>query len=74
MISCEEVLRELANYLDEEISPEMRAQMEEHLHACHNCAVLVSTTYKTITLVATKYVAQLPQGVSARLIERLGIR
>ena len=73
MITCEEVLRELANFLDEEISVELRSQIQEHLRACHKCTVLVNTTRKTITLVAAKYVARLPQGVSERLIARLGI-
>ncbi len=74
MITCEQVLRELSNYLDEEISSELRTEIQEHLRDCHNCTVLADTTRKTITLVAAKYVARLPQGVSERLIARLGIR
>jgi len=74
MITCEEVLRELSNYLDEELTPELRAQVQEHLRGCRNCTVLVNTTRKTLTLVADHFVSELPHGVSERLIERLGIR
>lgn len=74
MITCHEVLQELANYLDEELTPELRTQVQEHLRSCRNCTVLVNTTRKTLTLVADGYVSELPQGVSERLMERLGIR
>ena len=74
MITCEEVLRELSNYLDEELTLELRAQILEHLRVCCNCTVLVNTTRTTLTLVADHFVSELPPGVSERLIERLGIR
>ena len=74
MITCEEVLRELSNYLDEELTSQLRAQVQEHLRMCRNCTVLVNTTRKTLTLVADNFVSELPHGVSERLIERLGIR
>ncbi len=73
MMTCEEVLRELSNFLDEELIPEFRAQVQEHLRLCRNCTVLVNTTRKTLALVADLFVAELPHGVSERLIERLGI-
>ena len=73
MITCEEVLREISNYLDEGLTSELRAQVQEHLRICRNCKVLVNTTRKTLTLVADHLVTALPQGVSERLIERLSI-
>lgn len=74
MITCEEVLRELSNYLDEELTSELRAQVQEHLRACRNCTVLVNTTRRTLTLVADHFVSELPLGVSERLIQHLGVR
>ena len=73
MITCEEVLREISNYLDEGLTSELRAQVQEHLRICRNCKVLVNTARKTLTLVADHLVTALPQGVSERLIERLSI-
>ena len=71
MIRCKEILQELSQYLDEEITPELRAQMEVHLCACRHCKVLVDTTRKTLTLVSDNSILELPQGVSERLLERL---
>ena len=74
MIRCKEILRELSEYLDEEITPELRARMEVHLCACRHCKVLVDTTRKTLTLVSDNSFLELPQGVSERLLERLSRR
>ena len=73
MIHCEDVLRELSNYIDQEVTPELRRQIEEHLRACHHCTVLVSTTRKTLSLVAGSNILELPSGVSQRLLERLAV-
>ena len=71
MIRCEDVLRELSNYIDLEVSAELRQQIEEHLRACDHCTVLVSTTRKTLSLVTNSTVFELPSGLSQRLMERL---
>ncbi len=74
MIRCEEILREISSYLDEEITSEMRVQIESHLCACRHCEVLVNTTKKTLTLVSDNSFLELPQGVSERLLDRLAKR
>jgi predicted anti-sigma-YlaC factor YlaD len=74
MISCGEVLKELANYIEEEVTAELRAQIQEHLKMCRNCTVLVNTTRRTITVVADNFISDLPAGLSKRVIERLGLR
>ena len=71
MIRCEDILREISELLDDEITAEMRVQIETHLCACRHCKVLVDTTRKTLTLVSTHSHLELPQGVSERLLERL---
>jgi anti-sigma factor RsiW len=73
MIRCEDVLRELSNYIDREVTPDLRRQIEEHLGACHHCTVLVSTTRKTLSLVADSSILELPSGVSQRLLTRLAV-
>ena len=71
MICCEELLREISSYIDEEITVELRVQIETHLCACRHCKVVVDTTKKTLTLVADNSFLELPQGVSERLLDRL---
>jgi len=73
MIRCEDVLREISNYIDGEVSVDLRTGIEEHLRGCHGCTVLVGTTQKMLVLVAGNYVLPLPAGVSERLLERLAL-
>jgi predicted anti-sigma-YlaC factor YlaD len=51
MLSCAEFLEEFGDYLDEVTSPEVRARLEEHLHECKTCRVIVDSTRKTIRIV-----------------------
>ncbi len=74
MIRCEEILREMSEYLDEDITAELRVQIESHLCACKHCQVLVDTTRMTLTLVSDGSFLELPQGVSERLLGRLADR
>jgi anti-sigma factor RsiW len=71
MICCEELLREISSYIDEEITADLRGQIESHLCACRHCKIVVDTTKKTLTLVADDSFLELPQGVSERLLARL---
>ena len=73
MIRCEDVLLEISNYIDLEVTEGLRREIEEHLRRCHNCTVLVSTTRKTIRLVSSSRILELPSGVSQRLMERLAL-
>lgn len=71
MITCEDVLREVSNYIDHEVTSELRQQIERHTSDCHNCRVLLSTTTLTVNLVSDAGILELPRGVSERLRERL---
>ncbi len=73
MIDCEQVLQELSNYLDSDVTEQLRQQIEEHIHSCGNCKVLVDTTRETLQLVAGEKVLEIPHGVSTRLLERLSV-
>ena len=71
VIHCRDVWREISNYLDDDISPKMREELEEHLANCRHCAALVDSTRNVLVLVADERVFPLPIGFSARLRERL---
>jgi len=51
MFSCAEFLAEFGDYLDGMATPELRAHLEEHLHECKTCQVIVDSTRKTIKIV-----------------------
>ncbi len=71
VVSCKEVWREISNYIENDISPELRADMEEHLAQCRHCTAILDGTHNVILLMADERAFPLPVGFSARLRERL---
>ena len=51
MLSCAEFLAEFGDYLENAAGPELRARLDEHLHECKTCQVIVDSTQKTIRIV-----------------------
>jgi anti-sigma factor RsiW len=73
-ISCEEVWREISNYLEGEISAEMRARMEEHFKGCKHCTAVLDGTRNVVQLVGDARAFELPAGFSNRLYRKLNRR
>ena len=73
-ISCEEVWREISNYLEGEISGEMRARMEEHFKGCKHCTAVLDGTRNGVQLVGDTTAFELPAGFSNRLYQKLNRR
>lgn len=71
MLSCRQVLAELSNYVDQEVTLELRRAIEEHLARCGRCWVVYDTTRKTLLLVAEHRPSATPLAVSERLHARL---
>ena len=67
MIRCADLLRELSNYLDNQVDPTLRQEIEAHLRTCKRCWVLADSTRKTLRIVADERVIELPPGFSERL-------
>lgn len=70
-ISCVEVWRELSNYIDGAVDPELRRRMEEHFKECEHCAAVLDGTRNVIRLVGDGQTFELPAGFSERLKKRL---
>jgi Putative zinc-finger len=71
VVTCEEVRREISNYLDGEAGPELRAAMEEHLLGCSPCRSVLAGTRNVITLYGEELMFEPPLGFSQRLHQRL---
>ncbi len=69
MVSCQHVLKELSNYIDNSVDAELRRQIEDHLRTCHRCSIVLDTTRKTIRIYADESVLEVPIGYSDRLRE-----
>ncbi len=74
MVTCEQVLRELSNFIDGDIDPGLRSEIEDHLRQCHRCSVLYDTTRKVLYVVGDERVFEIPAGYSERLHEFLAAR
>ncbi len=71
VVSCEEVWRELSNYLDGDVEPGLRAAMEEHFRACKHCTAVLDGTRNVIQLYGDERMFEMPLGFSQRLHHRL---
>ena len=67
ILSCEEVRREISNYLDDDMSPRMRRLLEVHLEQCRKCAVLLDSTHNVLVLLADEHRFEMPAGFSLRM-------
>lgn len=70
-ISCVEVWRELSNYIDDAVDPELRARMEEHFKGCEHCTAILDGSRNVVRLVGDGRTFDLPAGFSERLKKRL---
>jgi hypothetical protein len=71
VIRCEEVWREISNYLEGEVDPALRATMEEHFHGCKHCTAVLDGTRNVIQLYGDERMIEVPFGFSHRLHNRL---
>jgi anti-sigma factor (TIGR02949 family) len=71
VFSCEDVRTALSEYLDGNVSPELRRELERHLTECRTCQVLYDTTKKTLQIVTNVGSFEVPEAASERLVKRI---
>ena len=60
-MNCKDFLKELTDYLDGTISVTVREELDEHLHWCRDCHVVLNTTKKTIEIYRDNRLYELPE-------------
>ena len=70
-IACEEVRRELANYMEEDVSAQLRLRIEHHYVECDGCYAIYDDLRKIVRLIGSSDVIELPRGFSYRLYQRI---
>jgi len=73
-ISCREVRQELANYMENDITEELRLRIERHFQRCDGCSALYDGLRQIIYLVNEGDLIELPVGLSQRLFQRLNMK
>ena len=71
VVNCEHVWKEISNYLDDEVSLEMRQAMEAHFRICKNCTSVLDGTRNVVQVYGDGRLYELPAGFSRRLRRRL---
>ena len=71
VIKCEEVWREVSNYLDGEVAPALRSAIDAHIRGCKRCAAVADGTRNIVQLYGDERLLEVPVGFSRRLHQRL---
>jgi mycothiol system anti-sigma-R factor len=67
VIPCSEAVRQLWDYLDQAVSPEDQASVEQHLSFCRRCCGELEFATQLRGLLASQSAEELPPHVKARL-------
>jgi len=75
-VNCEQVWREISNYIEGDVDAPQRAAMDEHFSACKHCASVLAGTRNVIALYSDERMIdqqtiEVPAGFGRRLEKRL---
>jgi len=70
-IKCEQVWREVSNYLDGAVDPSLRAAMDAHFSTCQRCTSVLEGMRNVLRLYSDERMIEMPAGFSRRLEKRL---
>lgn len=71
VVKCEEVWREISNYVDGEVDPPLRAAMEQHFQECKRCTAVLEGMQNVVQLYGDERMLEVPLGFGHRLQRRL---
>jgi hypothetical protein len=70
-ISCVEVWREISDFLNGEISSELRDRMQAHFDVCKHCTAVLDGVRNVVQLVGDGRSFPMPRGSSQRLYKKI---
>jgi anti-sigma factor (TIGR02949 family) len=70
-LSCEEVISALSSYLDDEITPQLRCELQEHLAACRHCTAVMDGTRNVLRLLTDTRTFEVPSSFRRHLFEQI---
>jgi len=71
MLNCEQVCREISNYVDGDVEAGLRSTMDEHFRTCKRCASVLAGTRNVVQLYGDERMLEVPAGFGQRLEKRL---
>jgi hypothetical protein len=71
VVNCEQVWREISNYVDGEVESTLRSAMDEHFHTCAKCRAVLEGMRNVVGLYGDERMLDVPAGFGRRLEKRL---
>jgi anti-sigma factor RsiW len=74
MLTCQELVNFLMDYLDGQLPPDQRRRFEEHLNVCPPCVAYVQNYRSTVTLsrrLAEHPLDRVPDSVPEELVQAI---
>ncbi len=71
VVQCEQVWREVSNYLEGEVDVTLRAAMDDHFRSCAKCRSVLEGMRDVVRLYGDERMVELPTGFSRRLKKRI---
>ncbi len=71
VIACQEVWSQISNYIEDDVAPELRASMDEHIKGCQRCRAVLDGARNVVQLYGDERMVQVPLGFGSRLQRRL---
>jgi hypothetical protein len=70
-LDCKRVWEYISEYIDHQLDPSVRVDVEKHLENCEVCSAVLDSTRNVLVLTADNRTFELPVGFSERLHRRL---
>jgi hypothetical protein len=71
VVNCEQVWREISNYVEGDVDVTLRSAMDEHFRTCQRCVSVLEGTRNVMRLYGDERMIEVPAGFSRRLEKRL---
>jgi anti-sigma factor RsiW len=71
VVNCEQIWREISNYIEGDVDETMRTAMEAHFEHCARCRAVLEGTRNVIQLYGDERMIDVPMGFGHRLHRRL---
>jgi hypothetical protein len=71
LLTCKDFLKELSDFLDDTLDPNIRAALNKHVEECPNCWVILDTTQRTIKVYKGLEPQTIPSDIHSRLMTAL---
>ncbi len=66
-IDCKHVWEHISAYIENDVDPQLRNEIDRHLETCEICSAVLDSTRNVVILMADDRVFELPAGYSERL-------